>query len=516
MQLRIILRNVFSNWVAYLTNAMVGLLLSPFIVHRLGATGYGLWTLIVALTGYFSLLDLGIRQSVGRYVARFLALKDEENASRVASTAFVSLSIAGAFAFLATIVIAAFFFDNFKIEPQHFEAARIALLIAGVNIGLTLALSIFTAVLIASERYDAVGAVSTLNPLLRAVLIVLFLKNGYGVITLAVINLAISIASYVAMGMLARRLCRPVRLSVRLASWPMLKELFSFGIFRFIWIVGNQMIFYTDSLVIGSFLNAAAIAYFTIASSLINYGRNFVEQVADTFYPLAARLDAQKNTAAIRDLLIWGTTATLLLILPIGFGYIFLGQHFIGLWMGNEFLFSATILAILTIPQFTGTSQYLSTIILAGMAKHRVLAYLTIGEGIANLALSILLVRKWGLIGVAIGIVVPHLTTGALIIPWYTLRTVGLSWKEYLTKAFVRPLLCAVPFVAICFAFSRAIQNPTWGLFVLEVFIAASVFYFASWFVCLGGSQREMIIGKLRGFVQRRAATPAPSDSQVR
>ena len=54
-----VFRNVVANWASYVVTAVVGFLLAPLLLHRLGNTGYGLWTLVLSLTGYFGLLDLG-------------------------------------------------------------------------------------------------------------------------------------------------------------------------------------------------------------------------------------------------------------------------------------------------------------------------------------------------------------------------------------------------------------------------------------------------------------------------
>src|SRR5687767_14498774 len=109
---------MFSNWTSYLVTAAVGFVLAPVIVHSLGDTGYGLWTLVLAMTGYFGLLDLGIRSSVGRFVTRYMALDDERSVNRTVSTAFVILGLGGVLAFLATLGITVFLFDSFRIEPD--------------------------------------------------------------------------------------------------------------------------------------------------------------------------------------------------------------------------------------------------------------------------------------------------------------------------------------------------------------------------------------------------------------
>jgi O-antigen/teichoic acid export membrane protein len=66
----------------------VGFFLSPFILHRLGDDAFSLWVLVFSLTGYYGLLDLGIRASIIRYVAKFAATEDEEQLARFLSTAW--------------------------------------------------------------------------------------------------------------------------------------------------------------------------------------------------------------------------------------------------------------------------------------------------------------------------------------------------------------------------------------------------------------------------------------------
>jgi O-antigen/teichoic acid export membrane protein len=501
---RTIFRNIFSNWAGYVVTAVIGFLLSPFIVHSLGATGYGLWTLVLSLTGYFGLLDLGIRSSVGRFVARYLALNDHHSANRTLSTAFCILSSGGAIALVATIVIVKFFFHSFHVDPQFETPAKTALLITGLTMSCALPLGVLSSLLVALERYDILSGVTIIGELIRAALIVIFLKLGYGLIAVALIALFTSVAGYTAMAFCAKHLHRPLKLSLTLVDRAMFKELFGFGIYRFIWIVANQLIFYSDSLVIGVFVSVSAITYFAIAGSLINYGRNFVSLVTDTFYPAATRMDAKNDMAGLRELLMLGTKVALLIALPICFGFIFLGKQFITLWMGKEYSSSAYFLIILTIAQFGSMSQYVSSLVLAGMAKHKLLAYFILAEGIANLILSIVLVRRIGLAGVAWGTVIPDILCMAVIVPWYTLRTLDLSVREYVLRALMGPVVAAVPIVGIGYAFSLMVLTPSWPVFGGEVLVICAVFATTAYFVCLDRSQRALVVNKISSVLGRQ------------
>ncbi len=56
-----VLRSTVANWTAFAVAAVVGFMLSPFIVHRLGNSAYGTWALLGSLVGYLGLLDFGVR-----------------------------------------------------------------------------------------------------------------------------------------------------------------------------------------------------------------------------------------------------------------------------------------------------------------------------------------------------------------------------------------------------------------------------------------------------------------------
>src|SRR4051794_29203232 len=64
------LRNVGSNWVLTGVSIATTYVLTPFIIRRLGGEGYGTWTLITAMTGYLSLMALGVPMACVRFLAQ--------------------------------------------------------------------------------------------------------------------------------------------------------------------------------------------------------------------------------------------------------------------------------------------------------------------------------------------------------------------------------------------------------------------------------------------------------------
>src|SRR5438128_9811709 len=136
-------RNAVWNWAGMATHLLTGFVVAPFLVHHLGQTGYGLWILIASLTGYFAVLDLGVSGSVGRNVAFLRAKNDRDGVNRLVSTALAILSGVAALCVIATLGAVALFFLLFDVAADQVDAARIALLLVGLNLAMSFVFGVF-------------------------------------------------------------------------------------------------------------------------------------------------------------------------------------------------------------------------------------------------------------------------------------------------------------------------------------------------------------------------------------
>ena len=84
-----IIVNIFSNWTNLIILVGIAFIVSPIMVHRLGNEFYGIWTLIVSVTGYFSVLDFGVNTAIVRFISMYVAQKKIERANEVFNTSFI-------------------------------------------------------------------------------------------------------------------------------------------------------------------------------------------------------------------------------------------------------------------------------------------------------------------------------------------------------------------------------------------------------------------------------------------
>src|SRR5215475_1716407 len=101
---RQILTNIGSTWFSLGCDVLVGLFLSPIILHWLGDAAFGIWALIFSITGYYGLFDLGIRSSVVRYVSTYTATNDHDALARLINTSLATYTSIGVVAMTVTLV----------------------------------------------------------------------------------------------------------------------------------------------------------------------------------------------------------------------------------------------------------------------------------------------------------------------------------------------------------------------------------------------------------------------------
>jgi O-antigen/teichoic acid export membrane protein len=471
--MRGVFKNIFANWVGLLATAIAGFFLTPFVLHHLGNTGFGLWVLASTLTGYYGLFDFGLRSATTRYIARYAAIQDWENLRAVLNTTFIAYSGIGLLTVVITTCVAWKFDVFFHVAPEWTKSAGLLILVFGYGTAIAIPFSLFGGVLEALQRFTWVGGVQAVGALLRATLVVLFLSHGGGLLSLGWITVVINLSSYLVYMIVAFRICPELHFGWRYARMSSFRILARFGVIVF-WIsIAQQLRFQTDAVVIGSFLTVEAIAIFSIGSKLVAYATDGVQALATVFTPMASHFDAREDLHELRRVLIVGNRYSSLVIFPITAIFLVLGKTMIRVWVGPAYLSAFPVLAILIVPTALYLAQAASPKVLYGMARHSKLAIVLFLEGVANLILSIVLARRLGINGVALGTAIPMACTSLVFLPIHLCRTLDLRLRDYLRTTYSYPLLLCVPVIPVLWAADRWIGAQTYTQLLLVLCMGA-------------------------------------------
>jgi O-antigen/teichoic acid export membrane protein len=240
----------------------------------------------------------------------------------------------------------------------------------------------------------------------------------------------------------------------------------------FILIIAYKLRFKTDEIVISTMLSVAAVTYFSIGDRLLDYTGEVVSSLAQIFVPMSSQSDAKGDKERLRKILIAGNRACALIVFPITATLIILGKSVITAWVGKTYVqASYPVMLALLIPSTFSLAQAASPRILYGMAKHRSLALVTGMEAIANLILSVVLIRPFGIFGDALGTAIPLTCTALFFMPRHLCRILNVPIGFFLRQAYTLPILLCAPTVAVLLLMQRWFFARTYLQVGLQVLI---------------------------------------------
>jgi len=424
-----------------------------------------------SLVAYLALLDLGMRGAVTKFVSSSHAHQEHDEASRSVGAAFWFRLWAAALIVIMSAVLSVFAPRLFHFPWELVRTARWVLMLNGTTVAIALTAGVFGGVLAGLQKFDRLSAVSTAQSLINGLGVYFLLRSGRGIISMAVLQLVLTCASCTTLIILTRRTYPQLKLTLRWPESNAVRKLWGYSFFSFLIAITGQIKYYTDNIVIAVFLPVGAVAIYGIGATLTNYLRDFLGSMATTFVPVASSLDSRGNYDELRRLLIEGTRLVLFIALPIEVVFLLRGPTFIRVWMGAPYAHSSGhVLQVLTIAWFLIAANYCSGNIVFGLGKHRPVAFWTIGEAIANLTLSIVLVRRIGIIGVAWGTVIPSVVVNAVCWPIYIGKVLKMSLRRYIWQAWARVGISLIPFAAACYLAERYFITTHVWQFVAQTF----------------------------------------------
>lgn len=471
--------NAVSNWVALAINVLVGLFLTPFIIKHLGKTGYGIWTLIGAIVGYYGLMNLGVTSAVLRYIARYAGRKDYRVLNETLNTSLAMFCITGVIAIIMSVLLAKPLAHFFDIIAEERAAFVLVIIILGITTGVSFPGSVFAAALKAHEKFVVSNFVSIARTVSQAALTVFFLLNGKGILGVAYSNLIVTLGQTLVQIVLCLKLLPHIQIGFSMARRNVLKSLITYGAAAMVIAVSDLLRFNLDSFVIAKWDKITSVAVYGIAALIIRYMLMVIATGLGVLAPRFAKLDGAGEKKRVQTLFLKAMSISAVLGFGICMLAIVFGWQFIKLWVGSDFEGAVLPLWILAVAYAFALSQNPAVRILYAINKHRFFAVASVAEGLANLAISIILVQFYGIVGVAIGTAIPMLFIKVIVQPIYVSRAIDISLTDYI-KPLVAPCATGVIMTILGVFCEKAIGLPDLTVFQSAMFVLiASLLFIA-------------------------------------
>jgi O-antigen/teichoic acid export membrane protein len=454
-----VLRNIGSTWVLTLVNIPAVYVLTPFVIHTLGQQGYGTWTLIASITGYMSLLAIGVPMASVRYLTQHVAEGDSRKVNEAIGSCAGLYLMLGAAAMLIGAALMVWFVSTYEIAPALRAQARLAFGLMVVQAAAGFIGLLPEGIMYAHHDFVVRNLVRLGGILLRLSLTMSLLTLDASLVVMASVQIACLAFDFSLSWLLIRRRYPGVRLNLAAFNWGTVRRILSFSVYVLLLNAGARLMFETDALVIGAFMNVESIPFYAVANTFVIYLMDFIVAIAAVVSPMATKLKTEENLDRLREIFLTWSKVALSVSILAGLFLIVFGPRLIGWWIGPSFERpSGEVLQILMLSSLVFLPvRGVALPILVGVGKPAIPAFALVTAGLLNLGLSMLLARPLGLAGVALGTAIPNVLFAVFVLI-VACRELQISLPSYVNYVVPRAALGALAPLAVLLWFKLVLQ----------------------------------------------------------
>lgn len=423
-----------ASWSTILTvwQAVITFVLTPLFVAKLGTSHYGLFVLLMTVSGFMGIMNLGLGDATLRYVAYYYGKNDLVGVNRVVGATFSVYVFAGVLAWALLFFGAKTITGWLSIAPDEFALTVTLLRLTSISVGLGLIFSAYSSICQALQRYDINARVQIAISLFNVIGTVVILINWPGIYELVVWSVITAVFTQALNVAVARKLIPRIRL------WPSpgrqgLKEVFGYGIFSFITHILGLVWGQADRLILGSLVSPAAVAYLSVPQQLSMRGSMAVGSAGGALFPrFSVIVEKVERSRLFLDATWIFLCATIILFVPLAA----LFPDFLRLWINPEFSEkSAWIAQVVAFSCIVRGAFVPYDALFRGVGKPQFLTAVFFATGITSLVTNLFLIPRFGLSGAGYAYLATTL---------WGVVAIGFAWKRVLGETSLRPLLRVV------------------------------------------------------------------------
>lgn len=481
----------------FLTN-IVGLILTPYIIKSFGNSEYGLYSLIGSFVAYLSLMDLGLNNTIVRFVSKYRADKDIESEQRfLGTTMLIYLAIS-----IVLVIVGLILYSNIEaifgksLSYSQISDAKVMFLILVFNIAITLPGGAFVAICTAYEEFVFPKIVTIIKYILRSSTVFAVLSLGGKSISLVVIDTIFSLLIII-VTFLYCILKLNIKFSFKGSDKIMVKQIFSYSVWIFIMGIISSFQWNAGQVILGINTDTKLVAVFAVGLMLGGYFGAFSGVINTLLLPKAANMLASFNTSKLlTDTMIRVGRANMFISLLILSGFFVLGKEFIQLWVGKSYLESWNIAMIIMCVNITPLSQSFGISILEIKNKIKFRAIPMLINMIFAIALSYFMSREYGIYGIiapiALVIFINTIINNYLFVKFFEFH-IGVFFK----KTFLYQVVFTVVFVVLSLLIKNSFIVDSWFKLFIVGLIYSSLYVILYAFLLLTKEEKSFLLNKI-------------------
>ncbi|WP_110791773.1 flippase [Cronobacter sakazakii] len=469
-----LIKNSIANIINGFSNVILGIVISPFLLHRLPVIDFSIWSLALQAGILIGIIGFGLQVTVGRFVA--LHVSDIGQIKKIILNSQLFAAFLAIITLFVVILIDFSFLKIFTDIPQSYaEQARLTMLLICGSFIINNLCSSYIGYFIGLERNDITAVLNVFFKTILGVGVVLTAK--YGILTMAVTYFIINVINQLALFILYKNKTADAMVKV-VRDYQLIRNIAYFYAGLLIWNVAQFLISGIGTFTVGKF-SFNELAEFAVIMTLVNAVVGVVGAISNPIIQPIIRLHTAGRANCVEKLVTMLSAAFALTIFIGVTTSSYLAIYILRIWLGHD------ISAGLDITFTALLATYLIRMIAApyGMmlvayGKQLSISHLPLLEGLLNFLLSIYFVRQYGAIGIAYSTAI----SGISLMSYYAVKFFRES--ETKPKEVFASFICIPLLMALFIFYLRTVSN-TYSLISIYIIQIVLVVIFSCCIIML-------------------------------
>ena len=474
---------------------ILAIIYTPFLLRMMGQSEYGLYSLVLSVVAYLSLMDFGFAAALVRYITLY---KSRNETEKLPSLLGMFISLYSVIGFVCFIVGISLYFSTdgifgSSLTAVELEKARLMILIIVIYLSISFPFSIFGAIITANEKFIFQKILAILRSIITPVLMIPLLFMGYKSVAMASIAVIVGILINVANVWFCYSKIK-IEISFKKFDFLLLREIFWFSLFVFLKIILERIYWSSGQFILGATLGTISVAIFSIALQMKGYYESFSQAIGNLFLPrLTAMVWNKDSKILISETFIKVGRLQFHIIGFILCVYFLIGEKFIVLWAGNNYISAYEISLFIMVPYTIPLIQSLGYLLAQAYNVQKPLIIIFFISTVLTISLSFLLIDSHGAIGCAIALAIAIIVGEVLIMNWFYWKklkiNIPLFWKEILK-------ISAVMFIVTLVSsfFVSAFEVKSLSALALYVLCFSIIYFPLIYVIAMNTYERNLIL----------------------
>ena len=487
-----IAKGAIISYVAIFLNIAITFFYTPWMIRQIGVSDYGLYSLTGTFIAYF-IVDFGLSGAIARFIAKYRAEGRQDLIENMLGlTTKIFLCIDG---LIFTILAVCYFFltDIFKgLTIEELDKLKVLYVIAGSFSVLSFVLQPMNGAMMAYEYFVENKLIDMFQRVGSVVLIVVALLLNGGVYELVFITGACGFMSTL-LKFVIFKFKSKVHINWQFFDKSEASILLSFSFWVFIYSLAQGFRLTMMPTVLGAVSNSTQISIFALGMTMEAMVFTLSSALNGLFLPKVTRIVLGKEGAkGVTDLMIRVGRLQLFILSLILLGFLFVGDIFIELWVGDSFHNSYFVLILLTLSNYISLTQSIAFDMVYAENRIKYVSIITLASSFLSLLMSIVLAPKFGALGCAFSFCVA-MNINQLVLNLYYKRKLGLEIGRFFRNCHLK-ILPALIAVTVLFMIIKTWTNiESWFGLMLFIISYAIIYLFITYFFLINKEEKELL-----------------------